>query len=132
LKDHGLKPRARIHHLTVRGDSPIMMLTAPIPATRHALAKTGLKLDDIDLVEINEAFASVVLGLGQGARRRSCPGSTSMAARSRSAIRWARPAPRLMTTLLYELERRNGAANGLQTMCEGRRPSPTSTIIERL
>ncbi|MBP8232542.1 MAG: acetyl-CoA C-acyltransferase, partial [Rhizorhabdus sp.] len=61
VKDHGLKPRARIHHLTVRGDNPIMMLTAPIPATRHALAKTGLKLSDIDLVEINEAFASVAL-----------------------------------------------------------------------
>jgi acetyl-CoA C-acetyltransferase len=50
VKDHGLTPRARIHHLTVRGDSPIMMLTAPIPATSHALAKTGLKLSDIDLV----------------------------------------------------------------------------------
>ncbi len=61
VKDHGLKPRARIHHLTVRGDNPIMMLTAPIPATRHALEKAGLKLSDIDLVEINEAFASVAL-----------------------------------------------------------------------
>ena len=61
LKDHGLTPRARIHHLSVRGDDPVMMLTAPIPATAHALTKTGLSIDDIDLVEINEAFASVVL-----------------------------------------------------------------------
>src|SRR5690606_29532412 len=56
VKDHGLKPRARIHHLSVRGDDPVWMLTAPIPATRHALDKTGLTPDDIDLVEINEAF----------------------------------------------------------------------------
>src|SRR3954466_15413871 len=61
LKTHGLKPRARIHHLSVRGADPIYMLTAPIPATAYALEKTGMSLDDIDLVEINEAFASVVL-----------------------------------------------------------------------
>src|SRR5947209_347951 len=61
LKEHGLEPRARIHHLSVRGGDPIYMLTAPIPATAYALDKTGMSLDDIDLVEINEAFASVVL-----------------------------------------------------------------------
>ena len=61
VKDHGLTPRARIHHLSVRGDDPIWMLTAPIPATKHALGKAGMRLSDIDLVEINEAFASVVL-----------------------------------------------------------------------
>ncbi|MEZ4375767.1 MAG: hypothetical protein R3B07_33470 [Polyangiaceae bacterium] len=61
VKTHGLKPRARIHHLSVRGADPIWMLTAPIPATQHALKKAGMKLGDIDLVEINEAFASVVL-----------------------------------------------------------------------
>src|SRR5205085_1451079 len=61
LKDHNLTPRARIHHMSVRGEDPIMMLSAPIPATRYALEKTGMTLDDIDLVEINEAFASVVL-----------------------------------------------------------------------
>jgi acetyl-CoA C-acetyltransferase len=61
LADHGLTPRARIHHLSVRGDDPVWMLTAPIPATAYALQRTGLSLDDIDLVEINEAFASVVL-----------------------------------------------------------------------
>src|SRR5690606_6725848 len=51
VKDHGLKPRARIHHLSVRGDDPVWMLTAPIPATRHALEKTGLQVEDIDLFE---------------------------------------------------------------------------------
>src|SRR3954470_18438143 len=61
LKTHGLTPRARVHHLSVRGADPIYMLTAPIPATAHALDKTGMSLDDIDLVEINEAFAPVVL-----------------------------------------------------------------------
>src|SRR5258708_11043385 len=61
VKKYGFKPRARIHHLSVRGDDPIWMLTAPIRATRHALSKTGLTLSDIDLVEINEAFASVVV-----------------------------------------------------------------------
>ena len=58
---HGLTPRARIHHLSVRGEDPIRMLSAPIPATAYALKKTGLTIDDIDLVEINEAFAPVVL-----------------------------------------------------------------------
>src|SRR5439155_9594371 len=61
LRVHGLTPRARIHHLSVRGDDPVWMLTAPIPATAFALAKTGTSLDDIDLIEINEAFASVLL-----------------------------------------------------------------------
>ena len=61
VRDHGLTPRARVHHLSVRGDSPVLMLSAPIPATAYALEKTGMTLDDIDLVEINEAFASVVL-----------------------------------------------------------------------
>ncbi|WP_291085283.1 acetyl-CoA C-acetyltransferase, partial [Dietzia sp. UBA5065] len=61
VEKYGLTPRARIHHLTVRGDDPVMMLSAPIPATKWALAKTGLSIDDIDVVEINEAFAPVVL-----------------------------------------------------------------------
>src|SRR5437016_7351109 len=61
LHEHGLTPRARVHHLSVRGADPIYMLTAPIPATAYAFDKTGMSLDDIDLVEINEAFASVVL-----------------------------------------------------------------------
>src|SRR3546814_3338097 len=61
LKQYGLKARARIHHMSVYSDDPIFMLTAPIPATKRALQKSGLKLEDIDLVEINEAFAPVVL-----------------------------------------------------------------------
>ncbi len=61
VKRYKLKPRARIHHISVRGADPVWMLTAPIPATQYALAKAGMKLSDIDLVEINEAFASVVL-----------------------------------------------------------------------
>ena len=61
VKEHDLRPRARIHHLSVRGADPIYMLTAPIPATEYALAKTGMSLDEIDRIEINEAFAPVVL-----------------------------------------------------------------------
>jgi acetyl-CoA C-acetyltransferase len=129
VKDHGLKPRARIHHLTVRGDSPIMMLTAPIPATRHALAKTGLKLDDIDLVEINEAFASVVL-----AWAKELDADLSRVNVNGGAIALGHPlgatGAKLMTTLLYELERRGGRY-GLQTMCEGGGLANV-TIIERL
>ncbi len=69
LAAHGLTPRARIHHVSVRADDPVWMLTAPIPATAYALEKTGMTLDDIDLVEINEAFASVVLAWAEGDRR---------------------------------------------------------------
>ena len=87
MKEHGLTPRARVHHMSVRADDPIYMLTAPIPATAYALDKAGMKLDDIDLVEINEAFASVVLawqketrgadsGQGERERRRHRPGSS--------------------------------------------------------
>ena len=65
VKEHNLKPRARVHHLSVRGDDPILMLTGPIPATGKALAKSGLSLDDIDLFEVNQAFASVVLRFQQ-------------------------------------------------------------------
>ena len=61
VREHGLTPRARIHHLSVRGEDPIRMLSAPIPATAYALKKTGMSIGDIDLVEINEAFAPVVL-----------------------------------------------------------------------
>jgi acetyl-CoA C-acetyltransferase len=129
LKDHGLKPRARIHHLTVRGDSPIFMLTAPIPATRHALAKTGLKLSDIDLVEINEAFASVVL-----AWAKELDADLDKVNVNGGAIALGHPlgatGAKLMTTLLHELER-TGGRYGLQTMCEGGGLANV-TIIERL
>ncbi|CAN5326450.1 acetyl-CoA C-acetyltransferase [soil metagenome] len=129
VKDHGLKPRARIHHLTVRGDSPILMLTAPIPATRHALQKAGLKLSDIDLVEINEAFASVVL-----AWAKELDADMSRVNVNGGAIALGHPlgatGAKLMTPLLSALERRGGRS-GLQTMREGGGLANV-TIIERL
>ena len=129
LKDHGLTPRARIHHLSVRADDPVWMLTAPIPATAHALEKTGLSLDDIDLVEINEAFASVVL-----AWARETGADPEKVNVNGGAIALGHPlgatGARLMTTLLHELERTEGRW-GLQTMCEGGGQANV-TIIERL
>src|SRR6478672_3317485 len=129
LADHGLTPRARIHHLSVRGDDPVWMLTAPIPATAHALAKTGLTLDDIDLVEINEAFASVVL-----AWQKETGADLAKVNVNGGAIALGHPlgatGARLMTTLLHELERIDGRY-GLQTMCEGGGQANV-TIIERL
>jgi acetyl-CoA C-acetyltransferase len=129
LKTHGLTPRARIHHISVRGDSPIYMLTAPIPATAYALSKTGMSLDDIDLVEINEAFASVVL-----AWHRETGADLAKVNVNGGAIALGHPlgatGVRLMTTLLNELER-TGGRYGLQTMCEGGGQANV-TIIERL
>jgi acetyl-CoA C-acetyltransferase len=129
VKTHGLKPRARIHHISVRADDPVWMLTAPIPATRHALAKAGMTLNDIDLVEINEAFASVVLAwakdLGADLAKVNVNGGAIALGHPLGAT-----GGRLMTTLLYELERR-GARYGLQTMCEGGGQANV-TIIERL
>jgi acetyl-CoA C-acetyltransferase len=129
VREHGLTPRARIHHLSVRGDDPILMLTAPIPATAHALRKTGLSLEDIDLVEINEAFASVVLAW---LRETGCdPDKVNV---NGGAIALGHPigatGARLMTTMLHELER-TGGRYGLQTMCEGGGQANV-TIIERL
>ena len=129
LKDHGLTPRARIHHLSVRADDPIWMLTAPIPATRHAFEKTGMTMDDIDLVEINEAFASVVL-----AWEKELDVDHAKVNVNGGAIALGHPlgatGARLMTTLLNELER-TGGRYGLQTMCEGGGQANV-TIIERL
>jgi acetyl-CoA C-acetyltransferase len=129
LKEHGLTPRARIHHLSVRGDDPILMLTAPIPATAHALAKAGMTIDDIDLVEINEAFASVVLAwlkdTGADPARVNVNGGAIALGHPLGAT-----GARLMTTLLHELER-TGGRYGLQTMCEGGGQANV-TIIERL
>ena len=129
LSRYGLKPRARIHHLSVRGADPVWMLTAPIPATRHALAKSGLQLADIDLVEINEAFASVVL-----AWQRELKADLDRVNVNGGAIALGHPlgatGAKLMTTLLHELERRGGRY-GLQTMCEGGGQANV-TIIERL
>jgi acetyl-CoA C-acetyltransferase len=129
VRDHGLRPRARIHHLSVRGDDPVWMLTAPIPATRHALAKTGMSFDDIDLIEINEAFASVVL-----AWAKELDVDLAKVNVNGGAIALGHPlgatGARLMTTLINELER-TGGRFGLQTMCEGGGQANV-TIIERL
>ncbi len=129
VKEHGLVPRARVHHMTVRGDDPIWMLTAPISATRRALARTGLRLDDLDLVEINEAFASVVLAwqreLGADlARVNVCGGAIALGHPIGAT------GARLMTTMIHELER-TGGRYGLQTMCEGGGQANV-TILERL
>jgi len=124
-----LKPRARIHHLTVLGEDPVKMLTAPIPATRRALTRTGLSLEDIDLVEINEAFAPVVL-----AWRKELDADLAKVNVNGGAIALGHAlgatGARLMTSLLYELERRKGRY-GLQTMCEAGGQANV-TIIERL
>jgi acetyl-CoA C-acetyltransferase len=129
VKDHGFKPRARIHHLSVRGDDPIWMLTAPIRATAHAFAKTGMKMADIDLVEINEAFAPVVM-----AWQKETGADPAKVNVNGGAIALGHPlgatGTRLMTTLLHELER-TGGRYGLQTMCEGGGQANV-TIIERL
>jgi acetyl-CoA C-acetyltransferase len=129
LRDHGLTPRARVHHLSVRGADPIYMLTAPIPATAYALERTGMSLDDLDLVEINEAFASVVL-----AWQRETGADLAKVNVNGGAIALGHPlgatGARLMTTLLDELER-SGGRFGLQTMCEGGGQANV-TIIERL
>ncbi len=129
LKDHDLTPIARIHHMSVRGDDPIYMLTGPIPATAHALAQTGMSIDEIDLFECNEAFACVPMAwmiehdvdhakvnVNGGAIALGHPLGASGA--------------KLMTTLVHELER-SGGRYGLQTMCEGGGQANV-TIIERL
>lgn len=129
LQRYDLQPRARIHHLSVLADDPIWMLTAPIPATAHAMKKSGMKLEDIDLVEINEAFASVVLAwlkeTGYPHEQTNVNGGAIALGHPLGAT-----GARLMTSLLYELERRQ-ARFGLQTMCEGGGQANV-TIIERL
>ncbi|MBT1159375.1 acetyl-CoA C-acetyltransferase [Aminobacter anthyllidis] len=129
LRDHGLKPRARIHHISVRGADPIWMLTAPIPATRHALQKVGMKLDDIDLFECNEAFASIPMAwmreLGIPHEKVNVNGGAIALGHPLGAT-----GARLMTSMLNELERRHGRY-ALQTMCEGGGQANV-IIIERL
>ncbi|HEX2312776.1 MAG TPA: acetyl-CoA C-acetyltransferase [Thermomonospora sp.] len=129
VRDHGLTPRARVHHLSARGEDPVRMLSAPIPATRHALARAGMRLDEIDAVEINEAFASVVLAWlkdtgADPARVNPCGGAIAL------GHPLGATGARLMTTLLHHLER-TGGRYGLQTMCEGGGQANV-TIIERL
>ncbi len=129
LKRYGLTPRARIHHISVRGDDPIWHLTAPIEATRHALKKAGMTMNDIDRVEINEAFASVVMAwakeLDYDPARTNANGGAIALGHPLGAT-----GARLMTTMLHELER-TGGRYGLQTMCEGGGQANV-TIIERL
>ncbi len=129
LKDHNLTPRARVHHISARGDDPVYMLTGPIPATSYALEKTGMSLDDIDVFECNEAFASVVMAW---MKELSVPYEKVNV--NGGAIALGHPlgctGARLMTTLLGELER-TGGRFGLQTMCEGGGQANV-TILERL
>ncbi|TAL73673.1 MAG: acetyl-CoA C-acetyltransferase [Rhodanobacter sp.] len=129
VKRYGLKPRARIVHLSARADDPIWHLTAPIAATRHALKKSGMRLADIDLVEINEAFASVVMAwlkeTGYPYERINVNGGAIALGHPLGAT-----GAKLMTTLLHEMERRQ-VRYGLQTMCEGGGQANV-TILERL
>lgn len=129
VKDHGLKPRARIHHISVRADDPVWMLTAPIPATQHALRKAGMTVADIDLFECNEAFASVPMAwmkeLGIPQEKVNVRGGAIALGHPLGAT-----GARLMTTLLNALEA-TGGRYGLQTMCEGGGQANV-TIIERL
>jgi acetyl-CoA C-acetyltransferase len=129
LKRYNLTPRARIAHMSVRADDPIWMLTAPIPATTHALKKSGFSLHDIDLVEINEAFASVPM-----AWLKDHDYAHEKTNVNGGAIALGHPlgstGTKLMTTLLHEMERRE-VRYGLQTMCEGGGQANV-TILERL
>ncbi|OKJ31783.1 acetyl-CoA C-acetyltransferase [Streptomyces sp. CB01580] len=129
VAEHGLTPRARVHHLSVRGEDPIRMLSAPIPATARALARTGMTIDDMDLIEINEAFAPVVLAwlkeTGADLDRVNVNGGAIALGHPLGAT-----GAKLLTTLLHELER-TGGRYGLQTMCEGGGQANV-TIVERL
>jgi acetyl-CoA acyltransferase len=125
----GLEPRARFHTFAVAGDDPVLMLTAPIPATAKVLERSMLTLDDLDLIEINEAFASVVL-----AWAREVHPDPERVNVNGGAIALGHPlgcsGARLMTTLVHELER-TGGRYGLQTMCEGGGMA-NAAIVERL
>lgn len=129
VEKFGLTPRARIHHLSARGDDPVQMLTAPIRATRRALERTGMSLEDMDAIEINEAFATVVLAWAH-----ELEPDMSKVNRRGGAIALGHPigatGARLMTTLLHTLEQ-TGGGFGLQTMCEGGGQANV-TIIERM
>ena len=129
VKTHGLKPRARIHHISARGADPVYMLTGPIPATHYALKKTGLSIEDIDTVEINEAFAPVVQ-----AWLKETGADPAKVNPSGGGIALGHPlgatGAKLFATMLNTLER-TGGRYGLQTMCEGG-GTANVTIIERL
>jgi acetyl-CoA C-acetyltransferase len=129
VRRHNLTPRARIHTLAVCGSDPVYMLTGPIPATEKALARAGLKIDDIDVFEVNEAFAPVPM-----AWARDTGASLEKTNPNGGAIALGHPLGAtggiLMTKLLHELER-TGGRYGLQTMCEGGGQA-NATIIERV
>jgi acetyl-CoA C-acetyltransferase len=129
LKALGVEPMARIHHMTVIGHDPVIMLEAPIPATRRALDKAGMTIGDIDLFEVNEAFASVPLAwlkeTGADPERLNVNGGAIALGHPLGAS-----GTKLMTTLLYAMKDR-GARYGLQTMCEGGGLANV-TIVERL
>lgn len=129
VEAHNLVPRARIHHVSARGADPVFMLSAPIPATEYALRRTGMRIDDFDVIEINEAFASVVLSwvseTGADPERVNVNGGGIALGHPLGAT-----GTKLFTTLLSELERRGGRY-GLQTMCEGG-GTANVLIVERL
>ena len=129
LKRYNLTPRARIAHMSVRAADPIWMLTAPIPATEYAMKKSGMSLNDIGLVEINEAFASVPMAwlheTGYSHEQTNVNGGAIALGHPLGAT-----GTKLMTTLLHEMERRN-VRYGLQTMCEGGGQANV-TILEKL
>jgi acetyl-CoA C-acetyltransferase len=127
VRRYGLAPLARVHAMAVVGSDPIYMLTGPIPATEKILRQTGLAIEDIDLVEINEAFASVVLAWlaetgADPARTNACGGAIAL------GHPLGATGARLMTTLVHQL-RRTGGRYGLQTMCEGGGMA-NATIVE--
>jgi acetyl-CoA C-acetyltransferase len=129
VRRYGLKPRARFHSFAVVGSDPILMLTGPIPATAKVLHRAGMSIGEIDLFEVNEAFASVVL-----AWERETGASIDKTNVNGGAIALGHPlgatGARLLTSLLHELERSDGRY-GLQAMCEGGGQA-NATIIERL
>ena len=129
LKEHNLKPLARIHNLTVTGGDPVIMLEEPIGATRKALQRAGMKIDDIDLYEVNEAFAPVPLAwlkeIGADHTRLNVNGGAIALGHPLGAS-----GAKLMTTLINALHAR-GKRYGLQTMCEGGGIANV-TIIEAL
>jgi acetyl-CoA C-acetyltransferase len=129
LKSLGVKPLARIHHMTMMGGDPVIMLDAPLHATKRALEKAGMTIDDIDLFEVNEAFAAV-----QTACQKSTGADPVMLNVNGGAIALGHPlggsGTKLMTTLVNALKQR-GKRYGLQTMCEGGGMANV-TIVERL
>jgi acetyl-CoA C-acetyltransferase len=129
VRRFGLTPRARVHAMALAGSDPVLMLTAPIPATQRVLKNASLTIDDIDLLEINEAFAPVVLAwqreVGADPERTNVNGGAIAVGHPLGAT-----GAKLMTTMLHELERRGGRY-GLQTMCEGGGMA-NATIIELL